>query len=144
MHLPTKKIIKPTALYEGWERKGRRMNAEVYATPNLVTPNNLVVFNEELCTGCNLCVEACRSDCLMPNPVKGKPPILVYPDECWLAGCCVAVCPNFLEGAIRLVPPLNQEVSWKRKKTGETYRIGMFNPPVPNLKPPVGGWHPKP
>jgi hypothetical protein len=34
--------------------------------------------------------------------------------------------------------PLNQRVGWKRKATGEYFRIGMKNPPPPNTRPPVG------
>jgi hypothetical protein len=36
-----------------------------------------------------------------------------------------------------------QRVRWKRKATGEHYRVGMKNPPPPNNRPPVGGWKPK-
>jgi len=116
------------------------MNEKVYVTPNLIVPNRPVVFNEEFCTGCNMCVEVCRSDVFMPSPEKGKPPIVVYPDECCYGGCCVAHCPHFLEGAIRMVQPLTQEAVWKRKATGEIYKIGMLNPPPPNLRAPVSGW----
>ncbi|MCX8033639.1 MAG: ferredoxin family protein [Thermoleophilia bacterium] len=112
--------------------------AEAYLVPNPPTPCDALVFDDELCTGCNSCVEVCRCDVLMPNTVSGKPPILVYPDECWFCGCCVAHCPR--PGAIRLNHPLNQRIGWKRKETGEYFRIGMKNPPPPNLKPPVGGW----
>jgi len=50
-------------------------------------------LDAELCTGCLDCVEACRTDVLIPNPEKGKPPIVLYPDECWFCGNCVARCP---------------------------------------------------
>lgn len=65
-----------------------------------------------------------------------KPPLVLYPDECWFCGTCVEECP--VEGAIRLEHPLNQRVAWKRKDTGELFRRGMKNPPPPNLRPPVG------
>jgi Na+-translocating ferredoxin:NAD+ oxidoreductase RNF subunit RnfB len=113
---------------------------EVYMLPSLITPNKPVEFDEKVCTGCNTCVEICRSDVLMPNPEKGKPPVILYPDECWYGGCCVAMCPLWEQGAIRMKHPLAQSVGWKRKETGEHFRIGMSNPPPPNLRPPVGGW----
>jgi NAD-dependent dihydropyrimidine dehydrogenase PreA subunit len=120
------------------------MNKKVYAAPNLIIPNRPLVFDEEVCNGCNRCLETCRSDVMIPNPKKGKPPILMYPDECWYCGCCVERCSRFLKGAIELVLPLTQQVGWKRKETGETYKVGMANAPAPNTRPPVGGWNPKP
>ena len=68
--------------------------------------------------------------------LKGEPPIVLYPDECWFCGTCVEDCP--VPGAIRMEHPLNQRVGWKRKETGELFRIGMKNPPPPNTRPPVG------
>ena len=62
--------------------------------PNIVTPNNPVVFDENVCSGCNNCVEMCVMDILMPNPEKGKPPIILYPDECWYCGLCQSICPT--------------------------------------------------
>ncbi|MEM1556555.1 MAG: hypothetical protein QXR84_04895 [Candidatus Bathyarchaeia archaeon] len=39
--------------------------------------------------------------------------------------------------------PISSElVRWKRKETGEHFRVEMPNPPPPNLRPPVSGWHP--
>jgi len=104
--------------------------------PNPVTPGQVIFFSPELCTGCNTCVDVCRSDVMVPNPENGKPPIVLYPDECWFCGCCVSDCP--VQGAIRVEHPLNQRVGWKRKETGEYFRIGMKNPPPPNTRPPVG------
>lgn len=117
---------------------------KVYMLPNLVTPSKPVEFDEKVCNGCNMCVNVCRSDVLMPNPNKRRPPIVLYPDECWYCGDCVAHCPLWQKGAIKLRHPLAQSVGWKRKETGEHFRVGMPNPPPPNLRPPVGGWHPKP
>lgn len=112
------------------------MGNKIYIMPNPMTPNQCVVFNTELCAGCNSCVEVCRADVLLPNQENGKPPVVVYPDECWFCGSCVEECPN--PGAISLEFPLNQRVGWKRKATGEEFRIGMKNPPPPNKRPPVG------
>lgn len=116
---------------------------KVYMLPNQPTPNKPVVFDEAVCNGCNMCIEACSADVLVPNPEGGKPPIILYPDECWYGGCCVKVCSLRFEGAIKLVHPLMQKVRWKRKETGEHFRMGMPNPPLPNTRPPVGGWNPK-
>ena len=102
--------------------------------PNPMTPNTCIIFDEN-CNGCNKCIDNCRRDCLMPNPIKGKPPILVYPDECWYCGCCATACPK---GAARMEHPLNQRVSWKRKETGEMFRVGLKNHPPANTRPPVG------
>jgi Ferredoxin len=106
-----------------------------YLVPNPVTPNAAIVFDPEVCDGCNKCIDFCRTDVLMPNPEPGKPPIVAYPDECWFGGCCVGACPN--PGANRMDHPLNQRATWKRKETGEFFRIGMKNLPPPNRKPPV-------
>jgi NAD-dependent dihydropyrimidine dehydrogenase PreA subunit len=112
------------------------MKHDAYMVPNPPTPNQAVDFDPAHCNGCNRCVEICRSDVLMPNPEKRKPPIVLYQDECWYCGTCVLECPR--PGAIRMVHPMNQSVSvvWKRKATGESFRLGMKDPPEPNRKPP--------
>ena len=119
------------------------MNRKVYMVPNPPMPNKAIEFYPDQCNGCNQCVEICRSDVLMPNPKKGKPPIVLYPDECWYCGGCVEECSR--SGAITMVHPLNQSIAvhWKRKKTGEIFRLGMKSPPQPNTRPPVGGWNAK-
>ena len=111
--------------------------------PSIVTPGSPVIFNEEVCNGCNNCVANCVMDILMPNPEKGKPPIILYPEECYYDGLCVMHCPLWQKGAITLNHPLVHKVRWKRKATGEHFRMGMPNPPEPNNKPPVGGWQAK-
>jgi len=95
--------------------------AIVYATPNATTPGQPVVFDAAACTGCNICIYVCLEDVFIPNPVKGKPPVILYPEECWYCGPCVEDCPH--EGAIRLNHPLQQRVRWKRKATGEHFRV---------------------
>ena len=112
------------------------MSEKVYMVPNPPTPNRALEFNSDICNGCNMCVEVCRNDVMMPNPQKKKPPIVLYPDECWFCGCCVEHCP--VPDAITMVYPINQKVGWKRKETGEYFRLGMKNPPPPNTKPPIG------
>ena len=95
-----------------------------------------VKINDELCLRCNTCVNVCLTDVLVPNPNKTKPPIMLYPDECWFCGSCVEHCP--VSGAIKMNHPLNLRIGWKRKETGEYFRVGMSNPPPPNTRPPVG------
>ncbi len=97
------------------------MKRPVYATPNVVTPNRPVIFDPKLCIGCNQCLEICVADVFIPNPEEGNPPIILFPDECWYCGSCVAECPQ--AGAIRLNHPLAQRVRWKRKDTGEHFRV---------------------
>ena len=111
------------------------MSSRVYMTPNPFAPGEVVTIDPELCDGCNICVERCRSQVLLPNPEEGKPPLIVYPEECWFGACCEAHCPR---EAIKMIHPLNQRIAWKRKETGEYFRIGIANPPPPNTRPPYG------
>ena len=111
------------------------MPDNAYLVPNPEMPCKAIVFDAGLCTGCNLCVEVCRTNVLVPDPERGGPPVVLYPDECWFCGCCAADCP--VPGAITVVYPLNQRDGWKSKETGEFFRIGMKNPPPANTKPPV-------
>jgi NAD-dependent dihydropyrimidine dehydrogenase PreA subunit len=107
------------------------MKGEAFMVPNPPLPNRAVAFDPAVCNGCNRCAEICRSDVLMPNPEKGKAPIVLYPDECWYCGTCVLECPR--PGAIRLVHPLHTSVSviWKRKTDGKSYRLVMTDPSAP-------------
>ncbi len=109
------------------------MEKKAYLVPNPVTPCKAIIIETKLCKGCNMCAEVCRSDVMVPNPEKGKPPIVLYPDECWFCGCCIYHCP--VPGAIRMEHALNQRIGWKRKETGEYFRVGMKNPPPPNTRP---------
>lgn len=111
--------------------------SKVYMIPNPPTPNVPVCFDPDMCSGCNICVDVCRTDVLMPNPEKGQPPLVLYPDECWYCGNCVEDCAR--PGAIWMAHPLNQSivVNWKRKETGEFFRLGMKDPPPPNTRPPA-------
>jgi len=111
---------------------------EARLVPNPQMPCRPLTFDEDVCQGCNICVDVCRADVMVPNPRKGFPPVVLYPDECWFCGCCVGHCPR--PGAITMNHPLGQRVGWKRKESGEFYRVGMKNPPPPYSEPPVGGW----
>ena len=68
------------------------MENKAYMVPNPVTPCRAVHIDSELCTGCKRCIEVCRADVMLPNPEKGGP-VVLYPEECWFCGCCVAHCP---------------------------------------------------
>lgn len=109
-----------------------KFNKEAYVFPNPSSPNQMIIFDPNLCDGCNKCIDFCRTDCLHPNPVPGEPPILLYPDECWYGGCCAGACDK---GACKMEHPMNQKMVWKRKETGEIMRVGMKNPPEPNETP---------
>lgn len=63
-----------------------------------------LLFDDNLCIGCNRCANVCQVDIFIPNPEKGKHPIVVYPGECYYCGSCVMACPK--KGAIRLSHPL--------------------------------------
>jgi len=115
---------------------------KAYVSQDMKAPK-LAIFDSGVCKGCNRCVEVCPADVFMPNPKKGKPPLVVYPDECDYCGCCVKDCPLRDKGAIEVNRPLYHSVHWKRKETGEHFRVGMKNPPPPNTRPPVGGWDAK-
>jgi NAD-dependent dihydropyrimidine dehydrogenase PreA subunit len=104
-------------ILEGAEAK------KVYVVPNVITPQNPVIRNPEACIGCNTCVNVCQIDVYIPNPVKGKPPITLHPDECWYCGCCVNECPQLSKGAIKFNFPLQQRVHFKRKATGQLFRL---------------------
>jgi len=94
---------------------------EVFAVPNISTPSMPVLFNPEICNGCNNCVEVCPIDVYMPHPEKGKPPIILHPEECWYCGCCATDCPR--PGAIKFNWPLQAKPYWKDKKTGEIHQL---------------------
>lgn len=113
------------------------MSNAIYACPAQSGPSRVLKFDNEKCVGCNFCVDTCPLDVMIPNPEKGKEPIVVFAEECWFCGTCAADCPH---GAITLVAPAKQRISavWKDKETGEEFRVGMKNPPKPNLRPVAG------
>lgn len=73
-----------------------------------------VYFDENVCDGCNTCVEICMSDVFARNPENGKPPVVKFPEECWFCGCCVTDCPHSSEGAIKIVTPFPMRGSFRR------------------------------
>ncbi len=104
---------------------------------NRVTPNRPILFDEETCIRCDLCIEACPIDVLVPNQEEDGLPLIMFPDECWYCGCCEMHCPKYEDGAIRMNFPLMQRGRWKRKATGEHFRVGMKDPPPPNERKPA-------
>jgi NAD-dependent dihydropyrimidine dehydrogenase PreA subunit len=62
-----------------------------------------IYFDKNICNGCNVCVDVCPCDVFAPNPQKGEPPILAYPDECYFCGSCVTLCGR--KGAIEIQTP---------------------------------------
>ncbi len=76
-------------------------------------------FDPGLCNGCNKCLEVCQMDIMIRNPVKKKPPLVIYPGECWYEGNCVEVCP--VPGAVKLNSLPQNSVHWKRKETDEEF-----------------------
>lgn len=74
-----------------------------------------IIYDSEKCIGCNRCVDICQVDLLVPNDEKGKPPVVLYPGECWYCGCCVMECP--VQGAIRLKHPLMNQTHWVSKES---------------------------
>jgi len=109
---------------------------QAYLVPNPIAPCNAVIIDEEKCICCNMCTTKCRVQTIMPNPEPGKAPIVIFPDECWFCGCCIEACPK---GAIKMQYPINQRLFFKRKTTGEIFRIGgPDSPPQSYFEPPVG------
>ena len=120
--------------------KGKEIPAyTVLASPSIVAPGKFVIINPDVCSGCNSCVEVCPMDIFAPNSVKGGPPYMLHYEECVRCGCCVLHCPLADEGAIRANPPAVHLMRWKRKETGEHFRLGIANPPAPNYRPPLPG-----
>ena len=108
----------------------------IYSMPSQTGPCRVLKFNKN-CIGCNACVNVCPTDVMIPNPEKGKEPIVLYAEECWFCGGCVEECPR---RGVELIAPAKTRIStvWVRKETGEEFRIGMKNPPLPNTTPPSG------
>ena len=78
-----------------------------------------VSFDPDLCIGCDICVDVCQVDIMIPNPEAGLPPVVAFPAECWYDGSCVAACP--VPGAIFLNRMPKDTVRYRRKETGEDF-----------------------
>ena len=80
-----------------------------------------VAINPEICNGCNRCVEVCQVDVYAPNPEPRKPPLVLFPQECWQEGSCVEACPR--QGAIRWKRLPIHRVRCRRKATAEDFFV---------------------
>ena len=81
-----------------------------------------VLFNESGCDGCNICVDICPMDVFGPNPDNGKPPLVLYGDECRYCGACWMRCPHRKKQALTIVVPPAMRVSILRGGTEEGRR----------------------
>lgn len=111
--------------------------ADTFVFANPTGPTLAVTIDETLCVGCNSCANICRTQTIIPNAEPGKPPVLAYPDECWYCACCVEACRT---GALRMNLPINQRIFYKRKETGEIFRIGEKSCPPKSYFVPPYGW----
>ena len=91
-----------------------------YAIPEPATSEPLT-FDPDACIGCNICVDVCQVDIMVPNPESGEPPIVLYPGECWYDGSCVAACPE--PGAITLNSMTTNRVHCRSKDSGEDFYV---------------------
>ncbi|OGP12735.1 MAG: sulfite reductase [Deltaproteobacteria bacterium GWA2_54_12] len=64
-------------------------------------------WEEESCTGCTICSEACKEDAIASDPDTGKP--IFDPVKCLFCGDCIRACPT---------------EAWKPKRYGHIVRIG--------------------
>lgn len=64
-------------------------------------------WDEEPCTGCTICSEACKEDAIASDPDTGKP--IFDPVKCLFCGDCIRACPT---------------EAWKPKRYGHIVRIG--------------------
>ena len=69
------------------------------------------VVNEETCTGCGDCYEACQSDVFYGSD-DAEVSIVSYPEECWHCNACVFVCPT---ESVRLRIPLPMMVLYQER-----------------------------
>ena len=89
------------------------------SAPIAFRPVDPLSFDADLCIGCNLCVDVCQVDIMLPSPGVGEPPLVAYPEECWYDGSCVDACP--VPGAISLNSVARGRVHVRRKETGEDF-----------------------
>ncbi len=64
-------------------------------------------WEEEACTGCTICAEACKEDAIASDPDTGKP--IFDPVKCIFCGDCIRACPT---------------EAWRPKRYGHIVRLG--------------------
>ena len=69
------------------------------------------LISEELCNGCNRCVELCPEDVLESSTELGGTVIVRYPDECWHCGVCQVEC---TQKAVTFIIPEPMKISITR------------------------------
>lgn len=99
---------------EAGEHMDKKMELSAARVPSSARP---IRFDAQKCVGCNRCVNICQVDIFIPNPERGKPPVVLYPGECYYCGSCVMVCPR--EGAISLCHPLMNQAKFVPVKRPE-------------------------
>ena len=70
-------------------------NGHLFLKPEIDRTERMTVrtpirFDEDACTGCGMCVDACHYNALAL--IKGK--VLFFPELCHACGACVVACPN--------------------------------------------------
>lgn len=115
--------------------------SEQFIFPNPTGPTQAVSIDSDICIGCNSCADICRIQTILPSPVKGQPPVVAYPDECWYCGCCVEACPT---GALQMRLPIGQRILFKDKETGTIFRLGTQDAPDKSFFKAPFGWIDKP
>jgi len=78
-----------------------------------------VLFDENACDGCNICLDICPMDIFGPNPNEGKPPLVLYGDECRYCGACWMRCPHRKKHALTILVPPSMRVSILRSHSEE-------------------------
>lgn len=71
---------------------------------------SIEAIDQDLCTGCGLCVLSCPTDVIRMEPVAGKA-VIRYPEDCMICDFCAQDCP---EQAITVSPyrPARPILSW--------------------------------
>ncbi len=69
------------------------------------------VINQEKCTMCGKCYEACQSDVFFGS-VPGKSMDVAYPEECWHCYACIEECKA---GAVSLRLPMTHQMMFREK-----------------------------
>lgn len=96
------------------------INKAAFAIPEIAAAQPLT-FDPDICIGCNICVDICQVDIMVPNPEVGEPPVVLYPGECWYDGSCVSSCPE--PGAITLNSMVSEGIHCRRKASGEDFFV---------------------